>query len=93
MFPPLAERLATELVDEIDQVAEPYRSNLLTWVEKMANSQLRAMRADSCPSMHHELTAWLSGFDTLGMIDQHQLLRLLCQDAARIFGKNGDGLD
>ena len=84
----LAKRLATELVVEVNQVAEPFKTNLLNWMEKMADRQMNGSAADSYQCLRHELAAWLSEFDALGMIDQHRLLSLLCQDAARIFGIN-----
>ncbi len=94
MLPPLAERLAAQLTVQIEQVDEPNRSRLLAWIEKMANGQMvkepiSNWAGFSEANVCHELATWLSEFDALGMIDQYQLLRLLCQDAARFFGKDG----
>ena len=77
-LPPLAERLAAELADEISRVKEPYRSNLLSWLEKTAGRKLDNLNGD--------LAAWLDELGGLLMIDQYTLIRIVCQEAERYFG-------
>jgi len=60
----LADRLAEELEGLIDQVDEPYRSRLLTWIAKQAGR----------PIDSRELSHWLSEFDVISMIYQYELL-------------------
>jgi len=76
----LADRLAEELERLIDQVEEPYRSRLLTWIAKQAGRPI-----DST-----DLSHWLSEFDFISMIYQYEILQLVCQQAARIFGNKGE---
>jgi len=75
----LAERLANEIEASISQVAEPYRLHLLAWIEKQMGK----------PVQGDNLSHWLHGFDAISMIDQYQLLQIVCDEAARIFGDNG----
>ena len=75
----LADRLAKELEELIDQVEEPYRSRLLTWIGKQAGRPIAA----------NEISHWLKEFDVLSMIAQYELLQIVCQKAARIFGNHG----
>ena len=75
----LAERLANEIEASISQVAEPYRLHLLAWIEKQMGK----------PVQGDNLSRWLHGFDAISMIDQYQLLQIVCDEAARIFGDNG----
>ena len=72
----LADRLAKELEELIDQVEEPYRSRLLTWIGKQAGR----------PMAIKDLSYWLDEFDVISMITQYELLQIVCQQAARIFG-------
>jgi len=72
----LAERLANEIEELIGQVKEPYRSRLLAWIEKQMGK----------PAQGYNLSHWLHGFDAISMIDQYQLLQIVCDEAARIFG-------
>lgn len=72
----LANRLAKELEGLIDQVEEPYRSRLLTWIGKQAGRSVTA----------NDLSQWLDEFDVISMIAQYELLQIVCQQAARIFG-------
>ena len=76
----LAERLANEIEASISQVAEPYRSRLLAWIEKQMGKPVKG----------DNLSHWLHGFDTISMIDQYQLLQIVCDEAARIFGDKGN---
>ena len=78
-LPRLAERLAAELVDEISRVKEPYRSNLLAWLEKTAGREIT--------NLHGDLAEWLDELGGLLMIDQYTLIRIVCQEAERYFGK------
>lgn len=75
----LADRLAEELEGLIDQVEEPYRSRLLVWIGKQAGR----------PIDSRDISDWLGEFDVVSMIYQYELLQLVCQQAARIFGNNG----
>ena len=77
-LPPLAQRLAAELAAEIDQVKEPYRSNLLAWLNKTAGRKLTNLKGD--------LAAWLDELGGALMIDQYELIRIVCQEADRYFG-------
>jgi len=77
-LPPLAERLAAELADEISKVKEPYRSNLLAWLNKTAGRKLTNLKGD--------LAAWLDELGGALMIDQYELIRIVCQEAERYFG-------
>ncbi|MBC8508495.1 MAG: hypothetical protein H8D34_26865 [Chloroflexi bacterium] len=79
-LPPLAERLAAELADEIDQVKEPYRSNLITWLNGLAGREIVNMNGD--------LAAWLDELGGFLMIDQYALIRIVCQEAERYFGSS-----
>ena len=74
----LAERLANEIEASISQVAEPYRSRLLAWIEGQMGK----------PVQNDNLSCWLHGFDAISMIDQYELLQIVCGDAARIFRDN-----
>jgi len=76
----LAERLANEIEISISQVAEPYRSHLLAWIEGQMGE----------PVQGDNLSCWLHGFDAISMIDQYQLLQIVCDEAARIFGDRGN---
>ena len=76
----LAERLANEIEISISQVAEPYRSHLLAWIEGQMGE----------PVQGDNLSCWLHGFDVISMIDQYQLLQIVCDEAARIFGERGN---
>ena len=78
-LPPLAERLAAELVDEISKVREPYRSNLLAWLDKTAGRKLDDLNSD--------LAEWLDELGGVLMFDQYKLIRIVCQEAERYFGK------
>ena len=75
---PLAERLAAELADEIDQVKEPYRSNLITWLNGLAGREIVNLNGD--------LAAWLAELGGVLMMDQYALIRIVCQEAERYFG-------
>jgi len=77
-LPPLAERLAAELVDEIDQVKEPYRSNLIAWLNALAGREIVNLNGD--------LAAWLDELGGILMLDQYTLIRIVCQEAERYFG-------
>jgi hypothetical protein len=77
-LPPLAERLAAELADEIDQVKEPYRSNLITWLNGLAGREIVNLNGD--------LAAWLAELGGVLMMDQYSLIRIVCQEAERYFG-------
>jgi len=77
-LPPLAERLAAELADEISKVKEPYRSNLIVWLNKTAGRKLTNLTGD--------LAAWLDELGGVLMIDQYELIRIVCQEAERYFG-------
>ena len=77
-LPPLAERLAAELAVEIDRVKEPYRSNLITWLNGLAGREIVNMNGD--------LAAWLDELGGVLMIDQYALIRIVCQEAERYFG-------
>jgi len=72
----LADRLADELEGLIDQVEEPYRSRLMTWISKQAGRPIAA----------NDLSRWLDEFDVPSMIAQYELFQIVCQQAARIFG-------
>ena len=76
----LAERLANEIEASISQVAEPYRTRLLAWIEGQMGE----------PVQGDNLSCWLHGFDVISMIDQYQLLQIVCDEAARIFGDRGN---
>lgn len=77
-LPPLAKRLAAELAENISGVREPYRTNLLAWLSKSAGRELDHLNAD--------LAAWLDELGGLMMLDQYELIRLVCQEAERCFG-------
>ena len=77
-LPLLAERLAAELADAIDQVKEPYRSNLLAWLDKIAGRKIDNLNGD--------LAAWLDELGGVLMIDQYTLIRIVCREAERYFG-------
>jgi len=77
-LPPLAERLAAELADEISKVKEPYRSNLRAWLNKTAGRKITNLNGD--------LAAWLDELGGVLMIDQYELIRIVCQEAERYFG-------
>ena len=72
----LAERLAKAIESSISQVSEPYRSRLLAWIEGQMGE----------PIQGDNLSCWLHGFDAISMIEQYQLLQIVCDEAARIFG-------
>ena len=76
----LAERLANEIEELINQVKEPYRTRLLAWIEGQMGK----------PVQGDNLSHWLHGFDAISMIDQYQLLQIVCDEAARIFGDKGN---
>ena len=76
----LAERLANEIEALINQVKEPYRARLLAWIEEQMGK----------PVQGDNLSHWLHGFDAISMIDQYQLLQIVCDEAARIFGDKGN---
>jgi len=84
----LAERLANEIEKSINQVAEPYRSRLLAWIEKHVLSSAEGQMGK--PVQGDNLSHWLHGFDAISMIDQYQLLQIVCDEAARIFGDKGN---
>ncbi|MBL7162831.1 MAG: hypothetical protein ISS57_09520 [Anaerolineales bacterium] len=77
-LPPLAERLATELADEISKVKEPYRSNLIIWLNGLAGREIVNLNGD--------MAAWLAELGGFLMIDQYALIRIVCQEAERYFG-------
>jgi len=77
-LPLLAERLAAELADEIERVKEPYRSNLITWLNGLAGREIVNLNGD--------LAAWLDELGGFLMIDQYSLIRIVCQEAERYFG-------
>jgi len=79
-LPPLAERLAAELTDEINQVKEPYRSNLMTWLNGLAGREIVNLNGD--------LATFLAELGGFLMIDQYALIRIVCQEAERYFGLN-----
>jgi len=76
----LAERLANEIEASINRVSEPYRTRLLVWIEGQMGK----------PVQGDNLSCWLHGFDAISMIDQYQLLQIVCDEAARIFGDKGN---
>ena len=78
-LPPLAERLAAELADEISKVEEPYRSNLITWLNGLAGREIINLNSD--------LAEWLDELGGVLMCDQYKLIRIVCQEAERYFGK------
>ncbi len=78
-LPPLAERLAAELAEEISKVKEPYRSNLITWLNGLAGREIVNLNGD--------LAAWLDELGGALMMDQYALIRIVCQEAKRYFGK------
>jgi len=77
-LPLLAERLAAELVEEISKVEEPYRSNLITWLNGLAGREIVNLNGD--------LAVWLDELGGFLMIDQYSLIRIVCQEAERYFG-------
>jgi len=77
-LPPLAQRLAAELAADIDQVKEPYRSNLLAWLNGLAGREIVNLNGD--------LASWLDELGGALMIDQYELIRIVCQEAERYFG-------
>ena len=77
-LPPLAQRLAAELAAEIDQVKEPYRANLLIWLNGIAGREIANLNGD--------LAAWLDELGGFLMMDQYELIRIVCQEAERYFG-------
>ena len=77
-LPPLAERLAAELAAEIDQVKEPYRSNFLAWLNGLAGREIVNLNGD--------LASWLDELGGALMIDQYELIRIVCQEAEQYFG-------
>ena len=83
----LAERLANEIEASISHVAEPYRSRLLAWIEGLVLSSVEGQVGK--PVQGDNLSRWLHGFDAISMIDQYQLLQIVCDEAARIFGDKG----
>ena len=80
LLPPLAERLAAELAVEISKVKEPYRSNLLIWLNGIAGREIDNLNGD--------LAAWLDELGGVLMIDQYALIRIVCQEAERYFGSS-----
>jgi len=78
-LPPLAERLAAELADDISKVREPYRTHLLAWLEETAGRKLDNLNSD--------LATWLNELGCTLMFDQYKLIRIVCQEAERYFGK------
>ncbi len=76
----LAERLAKTIESSISRVSEPYRSRLLVWIEGQMGE----------PIQGDSLSCWLHGFDAISMIEQYQLLQIVCDEAARIFGDKGN---
>ena len=78
-LPPLAQRLAAELAADIDQVKEPYRSNLLAWLNGLAGREIVNLNGD--------LASWLDELGGALMIDQYELIRIVCREAERYFGK------
>jgi len=99
----LAERLVNEIEESIGRVKEPYRSRLQAWIEGHVPSMNSGRSLSSAEGLHPELAEgqigkpvqgdnlshWLQGFDAISMIDQYQLLQIVCDEAARIFGDNG----
>jgi len=79
-LPPLSKRLAAELSDEIYQVKEPYRTNLITWLNGLAGREIIDLNGD--------LAAWLDELGGALMMDQYALIRIVCQEAERYFGLN-----
>ena len=77
-LPPLAKRLAAELADEISKVEEPYRTNLITWLNGLAGREIVNLNGD--------LAVWLDELGGFLMIDQYSLIRIVCQEAERYFG-------
>jgi len=77
-LPPLAQRLAAELADEISKVKEPYRSNLINWLNGLAGREIINLNGD--------LATWLDELGGALMIDQYELIRIVCQEAERYFG-------
>ena len=77
-LPPLAKRLAAELADEISKVEEPYRTNLITWLNGLAGREIVNLNGD--------LAVWLDELGGFLMIDQYSLIRIVCLEAERYFG-------
>lgn len=77
-LPPLAQRLAAELADEISRVKEPYRTNLRAWINNLAGQEIIDLPFD--------LSVWLAGLGGPLMLEQYALIRKLCKEAKRYFG-------
>ena len=75
---PLAERLAAELAAEIDQVKEPYRTNLLLWLNDITGREMRDLSMD--------LAVWFAELEGIQIIEQYALVRDVCKKAKRYFG-------
>lgn len=78
MLSPLATRLAAELAAEINKVQEPYRTNLIQWINNQAGREISNLNGD--------LTVWLSELgDAPEMTRQYVLVRGVCQKAETHF--------
>jgi hypothetical protein len=77
-LPPLTQRLAAELAAEIDQVKEPYRTNLLLWLNDITGREMRDLSMD--------LAVWFAELEGIQIIEQYALVRDVCKKAKRYFG-------
>jgi hypothetical protein len=77
-LPPLAERLAAELAAEIVRIKEPYRTNLLLWLNDLTGREMRDLSMG--------LAAWFAELEGIQIIEQYALVRDVCKKAKRYFG-------
>ena len=77
-LPPLAQHLASEQASDIARVKEPYRSNLLLWLNDLTGRDMDDLDTD--------LAHWLADLEGTQIIEQYALVRDVCKKAKRHFG-------